>query len=329
MVFIIPATLMTALGLSASLDWLRAKWPKLRYWLASGLLFFGLAGFSFWMLRDALQNGPTWYHDYGLSGLQYGARQVFPRAAEIARSDPESTVLVSSTWANGPDVVLRYFADGLLNLRMGNINAWGLEYHPLDRNMVFVMTQDDLDYVYESGKFTNITVDEIIPYPDGSSGFYFVRMDYVDDIKAILEEEREARQALKTDNIFIQGQRVEVQYSVLDMNEIAHAFDGDTTTLIRTLEANPLRLILKFPETIKLNGVTLFIGGTPTRISATAFYQGEKLDTVVKEVGQSSIVREEALPFGEAYMVDELQIEVLSVNDGEIAHVHLWEVVLD
>jgi hypothetical protein len=329
MVFIIPATLMTALGLAAALDWLLAKWPRLRYWQISSLLFLSLAGFSFWMLHDALRNGPTWYHDYGLSGMQYGASQVFTRAAEIAQSDPETTVLVSSTWANGPDVFLRYFADGLTNLQMGNINAWELEYHPLDRDMMFVMTQEDLDYVYDSGKFTDITVEEIIPYPDGSSGFYFVRMNYIEDIEAILAKEREARRTLKTDIISILGQPVRVQYSPLDMNEIVHAFDGDTATLVRTLEANPLQLILTFPESVDLSSVTLFIGGTPTRMTVTAYSQGEKLDIAVKEVGQSSALREEILPFGKDITLDELQIEVLSVNDGEIAHVHLWEVVLE
>jgi hypothetical protein len=27
--------------------------------------------------------------------------------------------------------------------------------------------------------------------------------------------------------------------------------------------------------------------------------------------------------------VDEIRIEVFSVNDGEISHVHLWEIVLE
>ncbi len=328
MVFIIPATLMTALGVEAALNWLVIRWKKLQYWQASSVLFLCLAGFSFWMLRDALQNGPTWYHDYGLGGMQYGARQVFPRAAKIAQAEPETTVLVSSIWANGPDVVLRYFADGLTNLRMGNINAWGLEYHPLDRNMLFVMTQEDLDYVYDSGKFTDVTVEEIIPYPDGSSGFYFVRLEYVDDIEAILTEEREARQTLSSEIISIQGQPVKVQYSILDMNEIAHAFDGDPTTLIRTLEANPLRLVLTFSQPVDVGGVTLVIGGTPTRMTVTAFHQGEKLDTVVMEVGQASVVREMNLAFEKVLSVDKIQIEILSINDGEIAHVHLWEVTL-
>lgn len=328
LVFIIPATLMTALGVETAVDWAKSKWPKLRSALIALVLFLSLAGFSFWMLADALRNGPTWFTDYGLSGMQYGARQVFPRAAEIARSEPDTTVFVSSTWANGSDVLLRYFADGLPNLQMGNINAWGLEHRPLDRRMLFVMTAEDLDYIYDSRKFTGISIDETIPYPDGSIGFYFVRLDYVSDILEILKEERIARQALVSEDVLIDDQWVQVEHSVLDMNEIAQAFDGDPATLVRTLEANPLQIILHFPKPITLQGAVLTIGGPPTRVALTAFLDGEKLDTIVQEVGQSSVTRELELNFKTPLIADELRIEVLSVNDGEISHVHLWEVVL-
>jgi hypothetical protein len=113
------------------------------------------------------------------------------------------------------------------------------------------------------------------------------------------------------------------------MNEIGHIFDGDTTTLIRTLEANPLKLILTFPQPIKINSVTLWIGGTPTRISITALLADEKLVSVVREASQSNVVRQIALPFAQALTADQFQIEVLSTDTGEIAHVHLWEVILE
>ena len=246
--FIIPATLMTALGIEMALEWLRSKWSKLSQTLVSLVIFAALAIFSFVMMADALTNGPTWYTNYGLDGMQYGARQVIPRAAQIAQAEPETTVYVSSTWANGSDVLLRYFADGIDNLKMGNINAWALDYRPLDQTMLFVMTEDDLDFITTSDKFTDITIEETLPYPDGTLGFAFVRLAYVPDILEILAEEREARQALVTTELMLDGQQVSVAHSVLDINEIGHAFDGDPTTLIRTLEANPLKIVLSYPE---------------------------------------------------------------------------------
>ena len=329
LVFIIPATLITALGVEMAVERLRAKWPRLSLTLISGVLFAVLASLSFWMMADALTNGPTWYTNYGLDGMQYGARQVLPRAVDIAQSDPETTVYVSSTWANGSDVLLRYFADDTPNIIMGNINAWALEYLPLDRDMLFVMTKDDLDTINTSGKFMDITVEETRPYPDGSAGFYFVRLAYVPDILDILAEEREARRALVSTEILLEGQRIQVDHSVLDMNEIIQVFDSDSNTLIRTLEANPLKIVLHFPEPIQLQSATLLIGGPPTQVTLSASLAGEDLATISDEVGQSPITREVTLAFDGELTVDEIRIEVLSVNDGEIAHVHLWEIILE
>jgi hypothetical protein len=326
LVFIIPAILMTALGLETSINFLKSKWQKRRLWHISAFTFLIFSLISFWMLGDALTNGPIWYKDYGMSGMQYGGQQVFNRAVEIAKDQPEITIIVSSTWANGSDVIMRYFTNDHPNIQMGNINAWGYSFQPLNRNMLFVMTRDDLNYINESGKFTNLTIEETLDYPDGSTGFYFIRLDYDEDIKTVLAKEREERRALISETLNINGQSVLIQYPVLDMNEIKHIFDDDRTTLIRTLEANPLKLILTFSEPVQIKQINTLIGGTPTMVSASAYYKGEELETQFLEVEGAITTRDVQLNFSQSYLVDELRIEILNVHDGEIAHVHLWEV---
>ena len=148
------------------------------------------------------------------------------------------------------------------------------------------------------------------------------------DILKILAEEREARQALVTTELMLDGQQVSVAHSVLDINEIGHAFDSDPTTLIRTLEANPLKIVLSYPEPVQLQSATLLIGGPPTRVTVTPLLAGEELTSLSEEVGQSPVTRELTLAFDEVLTVDEIRIEVLSVHDGEVSHVHLWEVTL-
>jgi hypothetical protein len=326
LVFIIPTTIITAVGIEAALKWLRKKWPKLTYPLIAGSLFLVLTLVSFWMLGDALKNAPIWYEDYGLSGLQYGGQVVFTRAAEIARENPETTIYVSSTWANAPNVIMRYFTDDLPNVRMGNINAFGLAYQPITEAMLFVLTPDDLHWVNESGKFEDITIEETILYPNNEDGFYFVRLAYVDNIEMVLAEEREARQTLKETPLEINGQPVSVQFPTLDINEVKHAFDGDTSTLIRTLETNPLRLILTYPDPVDIEQVTLWIGGAPTTMTITAKSETGEAVTIEKTVEGSAVVRDEILRFDETIRTKTLTIEVLNKNDGEVAHVHLWEV---
>jgi hypothetical protein len=281
------------------------------------------------MLGDSLRNGPTWYNDYSLAGMQYGAQQVFTRAVEIAQSQPETSVYVSSTWANGSDVLMRYFTNDLPNVRMGNINAWGLYYQPLDRAMLFVMTQEDLDWIYESAKFTNITIEDTLPYPDGSAGFYFVRLEYVDNITAILAAEQAERQQLLSDTLTLNGQTLEAQYPTLGINEIQQGFDGDPTTLIRTLEANPLKVILSFPQPIEVDQVSLIIGGTPTEVSLVAYFGQQELESLSKSVGEDIVTREINLNFKETQILDRITIEVRNSQDGDVAHVHLWEVIIN
>jgi len=329
MVFVIPTTLITALGIESFFTWLQRKWENLREATLACLTFLIIASVSFLMLNDALTNGPTWYDDYGLGGMQYGGEQVFTRAAEIAEADPETTVLVSSTWANGTSVIMRYFTDDLENVRMGNINAYAQEFKPLDRNILFVMTGNDLVLIKESGKFINIEIEDILLYPNQTNGFFFVRLDYVENIEAILEAERIARQALIAETITLMGQEVVVEYSTLDMNEITHAFDGDTSTLCRTLEANPLRIVLTFTEPIDIQKLTFMVGGTPTEISATLSYEGEVVGELTELGENSPVPREMTLAFDETLTVDILEISVRNANDGDIAHVHLWEVTIE
>ncbi len=325
LVFILPAALLIVIGFDKLFTWIISRWQIKAQTLAI-LIFLLLALSSFWILSDALTNGPTWYTDYGLNGMQYGAQQVFNRAVEIARAQPNTKVLVSSTWANGTDVFLRFFGDGIPNLEMGNINAYGLSYKPLDEHTLFIMAEDDLVWIAKSGKFTDVRIEETLPYPDGSTGFYFVRLAYVPNIKEILAVEREARQSLRSEQIVWQGENVQIAFPELDINEIQAAFDGDPTSLIRSLEANPLKLIVTFSEKTPIKLVTLRIGGTPTHITVSAVSAGNQLEKIACEVGSSATTRDITLKFGNSLLLDQLEIEIFNPHDGEIAHVHLWEV---
>ncbi len=329
MVFIIPTTLIISIGFESGLKWAATKLKAIRYYMIAPVIFAIFTLICAWMLGDSLLNGPTWYSDYGLGGMQYGGQQVFTRAVKIAQTEPDKTIYVSSVWTNGTNAVMRYFTDDMPNVKIGNINAWGYQVQPLNDKMLFVMTQEDLDWVYASNKFTNIQVEDELPYPDRTTGFYFVKLDYVDDINVILGIERLARKLLETDSVYINGLSVDVQHPILDINEIEQAFDGDHTTLIRTLEANPLRLILTFPEPVQISKVMVVIGGTPTKVAAAVYYHGEQLDSESKQVESSTVTRDIQLTFNQTYLADELRIEILNPNDGEIAHVHLWEVIIE
>ena len=77
MAFVVPATVLSALGIEALLALARRRVSEL---VLAPVLFVVLMFPSLLMLRDALVNGPLWYRDYALYGMQYGATQLFGEA---------------------------------------------------------------------------------------------------------------------------------------------------------------------------------------------------------------------------------------------------------
>ena len=325
LVFVLPAALLIALGLAALLDWLVKR--RVPVSLLATLVFAGLAVFNVAMLRDALVNGPTWFADYGLGGMQYGARQLFSAVQEYLRTSPDAKIIVSPSWANGTDEIARFFLPDDSPAQLGSIDGYFTEVKPLDENTLFVMIPEEYQRMQESGKFTDIRVEKILPYPDGQPGFYFVRLNYVDNIEQLLEAERNARRELLLERVEVAGEPALVRYSMLDMGTISNVFDKDSETLLRSLEANPLQVEIAFDQPVPVSGVVLRVGGTPTRITATLTVAGNDAPlTFTTEVPGDPLSRDVPLDFDGPWQVQVLSLEVLSVNDGEPAHVHLWEI---
>jgi hypothetical protein len=348
-----PVALVTALGIESSLTWLQAR---LKAWLGSlqkpaagspsfrllsslqrlpqtwlGLVvFFLLAAGNLYMLGDALIKGPTWFRDYGLNGMQWGARQVFAEIDETLRQQPEAQILLSPAWANGTDTVARFFYPDPMPFSLGNIETYINEYRPFDDRMVFVMIPEEYARIPQT-KFTDIRVDKVLPYPDGRPGFYFVRMRYVDDIKAVFENEIvERRQLLEDELILPDGSLVALRYSRLDMGRIIDAVDGNPDTVVRTLEANPLNIEVAFQEPRELNGVSLRIGGTATRVVVQVKAVGADHEVKYEaSLPEAVMLRNLPVPFDALMQVERLSIAVFNANDGQQAHVHLWEIYFD
>ncbi len=280
LVMLIPLTLLSCLGIG----WCWEQAGRLihrrkpqetvfaarRSTLGAGI-FLVLAGLNVYMLADALQNGPLWYQDYTLTGMQYGARQMFGAVREYAESHPDRRLFVSPVWANGTDTVKRFFVPDDLPVELGSVTGYINQHLPLDDNLVFVLIPEEFQQVISSGKFKTAQVEQILNYPNGQPGFYFVRLSYVENIDQILEAEREQRRKLLETDLIVDGQVVHVAYSALDIGQIESAFDRNEATLLRTLEANPMVIQLDFTDPRPLSGMKFYIGGTNAQLTVTLF----------------------------------------------------------
>ncbi len=254
--FVVPATILTALAVDSALGWTAGRLPARAVALGT---FAVLAGVNLSMLRDSLVNGPLWFRDYGVT-MQYGASQVFGAVQDILRREPGTQVIVSPTWGNGIDVVKRFFIPDDAQVEVANADGFLTEKKDLNNKMIFVLTPSEYQSLLTNLKIANVRVDRVLPYPDGSPGFYFLRMSYSPQADALFEQERLERQKPVVETAEIGGQTVVVQHPLFDNGEIKNVFDGDPYTFARTYDANPAVLILTFPAPRRVSAIEVTTG---------------------------------------------------------------------
>ncbi|MDY0126065.1 MAG: hypothetical protein GX768_06165 [Chloroflexi bacterium] len=328
LVMVVPFSLLIFLGLNQTLEFLRNK--NLLRNLPAYFSAIAIAIFSIWMGWYAIVKGPLWYSDYGLYGMQWGGQQLSQKISEFIQDNPQSKLKLSPAWANNTDIIMRYFLGDPLPLEIGTIREFDLYYQELDPNQVFIVTPEEYSWLVQNPKFDQIEVLDSQEWPDGRKGFTFLRLAYSPQARQIFEVDLQQRRQPEVSEFDMLGQQVNITYSRLDLGTIAHIFDGDNATPLRTFEANPLVISIEFPQPIELQKVTAMVGAPATRLCAaiTLDKSGQKL-IFAETLPSSDQIRPITISFGETYQVSQLKIWVESINEPEPTHVHLWELILE
>jgi hypothetical protein len=256
---VVPVTLAATVGLEQLRSWAARLLPARWLSVALGL---GLTAASGAMTRDALVNGPRWFTDYGMHGMQWGATELFSTLRERLVANPDERFVISHLWANNTNA----FGDFFLSREERERITWGViddvlrERRPeVDRATTFVLTPAEFERALASPKLQVDPAWTEIPNPAAQPGFYLVRLAYAPEADAILEAEREERRRLIDGTVTIGGAEVHIRHPRLDMGEIKAAFDSDLRSLARTLDANPTRLELSFPSPRPLSELRLHL----------------------------------------------------------------------
>jgi 4-amino-4-deoxy-L-arabinose transferase-like glycosyltransferase len=327
--FIIPATVLAGLGLEVILNWLTRR---MAFALAATATFGLLAFISLFTLRQALTEGPLWFRDYGLYGMQYGAKQLFVDAIpKYLRQSPNIRIGVSPTWANGADAFVRFFLapEDRNRVQMLNVNSFLDNKGNLNPDLLLVMTPQEYNKALSSPKFKTVDIDQIIPYPDGNPGFYFARLTYAENVDAIFAAEQEARHTLLEGSAVIDGQTVQVKYSQIDGGQPKDMFDGDLFTLMRGLEANPYILELAFPQSRPITSLAADFGSMDFTITVNLYGPGSA-DPVAYTETYTKLPPDPhvELHFGKGpSSVSKVRIEILNTTTGPTAKIHIRELV--
>ena len=226
--FIVPATILTILGLEWMLVWME---KKIRPAFIAFIVFITLFAISILTINDAVINGPLWTNVYGLYGLQYGAVQIFEETLpQYVKDVNNRRITITPVWANAADRYVDFFftpKEYRDRLFVDGVDTYLLRKQDLNPHDLFVWTAEEYKRAVDSGKFKSIDVEQIIHYPNGEPGFFVVRMQYADNIDEIFAAEKEARNQPLEENIELDGQTVRVKYSRPDGGELTNIFDND------------------------------------------------------------------------------------------------------
>ena len=325
LVFVIPATVLISIGVITGLEWLTKRFTYRAVALSSFALLAIVNGI---MLYDATVNGPTWYDNYGLTGLQYGSQAVFAEAKNYLAAHPSEDVWIAPTWLNGPGAVKQFFAPVEPRIKIFDLDAILHEPYDID-HLLLVLARDDYERALASGVFTTTAIERTLPYPDHTPGFYFVRLAYTPQAPAIWAAEREARSRLVADTAVMAGQPVTVTHSLLDIGTIQNVFDGNPQTLIRTAAVNPAIIEIEFSPPRILSGVRVTTGNMDVALTAEVSISGSAQPQLYShtfmELPPDPTVE---LDFDRPHAVTRLRLEIQDPHANERANIHVREIEL-
>jgi hypothetical protein len=322
---LVPIALLALVGME------EIRRPLAR-WIPNVVLAAGLAGVlaaaTLRLCAMSFTQSASWFPEYGLYGMQWGAKQVTDAAREELQKDPEIRVHISSGWANNPETFLDFFFKPPLRSRvqLGELGPYlSTRTSPPD-NVLFVMTPQEYERNSHDPKLEVLPPKRVILFPNGKPGFYFARVRYSQQADAIFAEEREARRILKEDRV--DSPRVLVRHSHLDMGQVPDLFDGDKNTLIRGLEDNPFRLEFVFDPPRKMTGLDVRVGEMEGQIAieVTTAAGGEPVRQT-KVVHRGIENTQQGFSFGAtALEVTKIHMEVGEPGRTEPDHLEIREI---
>lgn len=322
--FVIPVTLLAVLGMEYLLErFAKRIQPQVISVVLLALLSFG----GIWMTRDALVNGPTWFQQYDLYGMQWGAKQLFQVLRQVRENSPKSPIILTSSWANGTEQFIEFFMPNDKLIQTRTIDAWIENQEPLSRNTIFVMTPEELDTARASGKFQEPQFVWQLDYPNGERGFEIVRMAYVENIDEIFQAEKQARAKPVTEVIKVNGENITLTHSQFDSGSAQNMFDGDSYTLARGREANPLLLDIEFPTPRPLSQLRASFGQMSFTITVSLYAPNSDQPVVYSQTDRTNApIPEVTIDFeNPPAEVQRVKIEIEHLDSPGEAKIHVRE----
>lgn len=326
--FIIPVLIIGSIGINLLISILGRFIPN--YFLNFAIFVFLTANVMN-MTKNALQDGGIWYRSYGLYGLQFGAKEIFTQYLPEYLKKDNTFVGISSNWANAPEKFIPFFIpkDQQTRVRIQNLADFLQDIRNVD-NLLLVLPVSEYQQAKNSPILKSVTADKIIPYPDGTPGFYITRLEYSDTAEKIIAEDKEMKKKPVEESIEIGQERYDVTYSRLSDGKLAYLFDNNYLTLIRGLQANPFMLNINFNREKTLKGMRMNLGLANFSITATLKDKDNRIIYSFNDTYQNLSTdpySQAEIMFPQTYTAFYLAIEIKDTQLNDSAQIHIRDLL--
>lgn len=332
-VILIPVALFVSLGINRLISFIS---PYCREAVISFSIFAGALGYLLPFGYFALETMPGFYYDYGLYGVQYGARQLFAqRIPQYLERAPTTRIIISSTWANGAHLFKEFFLtkEQAPRVVISGPDSYLIFKTEIADGDIFIFTPSDYKKMAESSKIQQLRILETVPYPSGEPGFYIFTARYAENVDAQFALDEVERRKLRTAEIDLPAFKGKIHHSAIDMGALQNILDGDASSLIRGMEANPFVLEIEFDSLRSLKGISVVTNPASAELTLEAFSEaGQMLSSasalLALEKGTGAEAR--SLNFDKTIdNIKKLRIEIKDPQASGRTNIHIWEVSLN
>lgn len=322
-----PAAMLITLGLVAILNYYQARAPRIPVWVTALLLFALLTRANFNLLDRALTEGPTWSEDYSLGGMQYGGIQLFEAIRQYHEANPDVKISVTPNWSNGTGELAGFFFEHPWPFTLADPFMFIDDPTVKLDEFLIIALEDEYQRILLSPKVTNIQVVELLEYPNGEPGFYFLTMEHVGSAAELIELEIELRQTPVEGRVEVDGEVWTIRHTPMDMGQLKDMFDNNPDTVARTGGGNPFVIEVFFPDARTVSGAELITGSHNAEIIVQVFPTGTSEPQTYLLQHQGSVADPVAVvEFESPVETDHILVSVRDVGLGEPANIHVWQI---
>jgi hypothetical protein len=194
----------------------------------------------------------------------------------------------------------------------------------------FIVSSEEYNKVSADPKFKDINIRSIIHYPDGRPGFYVINLSYSENIDAIIVAEEEERRKPVEESFTWNGQEVRVIHSPLGGGSLNDLMDGNTDTLAKGAEANPVVFEYFYSTPIPTTQLVLTTGSMRNFDIIIKLYPPGSDQPVEYAQNFQDLLPDPTVtigfPNGPAQS-DHIFISIKDNSQGEVAQVHVREIM--